>query len=590
MSATQIAGKNGHPQQGAAALPGGDERYAAVERVMARFDYHEDGLLEVLTVVQETYGYLPEALLADVAEKLHLPLSHVYGVATFYDTFTLEPVGETDCMICSGPICSIHGAGELLAETCKQAGVAKPGQTSADGRFSVRPVSCLGLCDQGPAALVNRRAQVNLTVDDVPLLLRGAAQQQFLQVSGQPRILTAPIGRLAPTDLAAHRSQGAFTALQKALQEMTPEDVIEEVKASRLAGRGGAGFPTGLKWQFARKESAGTKYVVCNFDESEPGTFKDRALMEGNPFRVIEGLILSAYAVGAQQGYIFIRAEYPAATSIVASALEKLYAAGLLGENILGSDFSFDVEIRRNAGAYICGEETALFEAIEGRRGHPRLKPPYPTQSGLFGKPTSINNVETLAVVPSLVLHGGQWFHQWGTAKSTGLKLVCLSGHVKRPGVVELPLGMPIREIIERFGGGFDGQPQALLLGGAAGGFLQVDNLDTPFTNEDLAQWDVPVGSGAIMVFNQSVDMWQVLESLAHFFVHETCGKCAPCRLGTGQIYNLLNKINSGSGATADVAKLDSLGTMIKRTCVCGLGLTAANPALTYLHHFEGIK
>jgi NADH-quinone oxidoreductase subunit F len=590
MTVTQLAGKNGDLQAATEAQLVNDPRYAAVERTMARFDYQEQGLVEVLSAVQQAFGYLPEALLADVAQKLHLPLSHVYGVATFYDMYTLEPVGETDCMICTGPVCAIHGAGELLDEACKQTGVPAAGQTSADGRFSVRPVSCLGLCDQGPAALVNMKAQVNVGLDDLPLMLRGRAQPARLQVSGDPRILTAPIGRLDPTDLDAHRAAGAFTALQKALQEMTPDEVIEEVKTSRLAGRGGAGFPTGLKWQFARRESAELKYVVCNFDESEPGTFKDRALMEGNPYRVIEGLVLSAYAIGARQGYIFIRAEYPAATRVVAEALEKLYAAGLLGENILDSDFSFDVEIRHNAGAYICGEETALFEAIEGKRGHPRLKPPYPTQSGLFGQPTSINNVETLAVVPNLVLEGGAWFHQWGTAKSTGLKLVCLSGHVKRPGVVELPLGLPVREIIERFGGGFDGQPQALLLGGAAGGFLNVDHLDTPFTNEDLSQWDVPIGSGAIMVFNQSVDMWQVLESLAHFFVHETCGKCAPCRLGTGQIHNLLNKINGGRGSNTDVLKLESLGQMIKRTCVCGLGLTAANPALTYLQHFEALE
>ncbi|MGD8806605.1 MAG: NAD(P)H-dependent oxidoreductase subunit E [Chloroflexota bacterium] len=590
MTVTQLAGKNGDPQSGTDAQLVNDQRYAAVERTMARFDYQEQGLVEVLSAVQQAFGHLPEELLADVAQKLHLPLSHVYGVATFYDMYTLEPVGETDCMICTGPICAIHGAGELLEESCKQTGVPEAGQTSADGRFSVRPVSCLGLCDQAPAALVNMKAQVAIGLDDLPQMLRGQAQPPCLQVSGDPRILTAPIGKLDPTDLIAHRATGAFAALQKALQEMTPEEVIEEVKTSRLAGRGGAGFPTGLKWQFARQESAELKYVVCNFDESEPGTFKDRALMEGNPYRVIEGLILSAYAIGARQGYIFIRAEYPAATDVVALALEKLYAVGLLGEKILGSDFSFDVEIRHNAGAYICGEETALFEAIEGKRGHPRLKPPYPTQSGLFGQPTSINNVETLAVVPSLVLEGGQWFHQWGTAKSTGLKLVCLSGHVNQPGVVEVPLGLPVREMIERFGGGFDGQPQALLLGGAAGGFLNVDHLDTPFTNEDLGQWDVPIGSGAIMVFNQSVDMWQVLESLAHFFVHETCGKCAPCRLGTGQIHNLLNKINGGRGSDADVLKLENLGQMIKRTCVCGLGLTAANPALTYLEHFEGVE
>ena len=368
---------------------------------------------------------------------------------------------------------------------------------------------------------------------------------------------------------------------------MTPMEVIGEVKESRLTGRGGAGFPTGLKWEFANKAAGSQKYVVCNFDESEPGTFKDRVLMEGNPFRVLEGLILSAYATGAKTGYIYTRGEYQRASDILDEALDELYAENLLGDHILGTDYDFDVEIRHNAGAYICGEETALFESIEGKRGHPRSKPPYPTQAGLFGKPTAINNVETLAIVPSLILHGGEWFQQWGTAESVGLKLFCLSGHVNQPGVVEVPMGLSVRELVERFGGGFDGDPQAVLIGGAAGGFLRGDQLDTPLTHEALRPLDVPIGSGAIIVFNQTVDLWQVLEDLGHFFVHETCGLCAPCRLGTKQIYGLLRKINAGEGSPADVRKIAKLGQTIRKSCVCGLGMTAANPAMTVLHNFE---
>jgi NADH-quinone oxidoreductase subunit F len=268
-------------------------------------------------------------------------------------------------------------------------------------------------------------------------------------------------------------------------------------------------------------------------------------------------------------------------------ALDELYAANYLGENILDSAFSFDLELRHNAGAYICGEETALFESIEGKRGHPRIKPPYPTQVGLFGKPTTINNVETLAVVPSLILHGGEWFRQWGTEESIGLKLFSLSGHVNSPGVIEVPFGLPVRRLVEQFGGGFDDEPQAALIGGAAGGFLRGDQLDTPLTHETLRPLDVPIGSGAIVVFNHTVDLWEVLENLAHFFVHETCGHCAPCRLGTKQIYNLLNRINSGEGTVTDVQKIAKLGRSIRQTCVCGLGMTAANPALTVLKNFE---
>ena len=564
-----------------------DGQFAAVYRTMEKFNFGEDGLVEVLLTAQEVYGFLSKELLTYVSKNLHVPMSRVYGVATFYDMFTLEPTGATDCKVCTGPSCSIAGGEEVLAEVCRRTGVSEPGQSSIDGQYKVDQVSCLGLCDQAPATLVNKKSQVNILVNDVPAMLQGEAQPSRIQVVGNPREITAHIGLLAPTDLDSHRSNGAYTALEKALCEMTPEQVIEEVKESRLSGRGGAGFSTGSKWEFARKAAGKPKYVVCNFDESEPGTFKDRALMEGDPFRVIEGLAISAYATDAKEGYIFIRGEYPEATEIVEEALDELYAEGLLGEDIMGTGTDFNIEVRHNVGAYICGEETALFEAIEGKRGYPRRKPPYPTEAGLFGKPTTINNVETLAIIPSLILHGGEWFRQWGSELSAGLKLFCLSGHVNKPGVVEAPYGLTVRELIEQFGGGFDGEPQTVLIGGAAGGFLHPDKLDTPLTHEDLRKLNVPIGSGALMVFNQSVDPWLVIEGLAGFFVHECCGQCAPCRLGTKQIYNILQKINNGNFIPADLQKAEKLGQTIKATCVCGLGMTAANPLLTYMQKYE---
>ena len=563
------------------------ERYALVDRVMMEFDYQEHGLVEVLIAAQEAFGYLSKEVLVYVSNKLHVPLIRVYAVATFYDMFTLEEAGETECLVCTGPACLLAGAQEVLEEARQIVEQAVPDQSGGNGKILIKEASCLGLCDQAPAALVNKIGQVHIQASGAPAMLKGMAEEPRCLVCGEPRILTEHIGRVAPTDLDAHRSLGAFTALEKALYQMSPAQVINEVKESRLTGRGGAGFPTGLKWEFARKAAGPQKYVVCNFDEAEPGTFKDRVLMEGDPYRVLEGLILSAYATGAGKGYIYTRGEYTKASEILDEALDELYAENLLGEDILGAGFDFDIEIRHNAGAYICGEETALFESIEGKRGHPRIKPPYPTQAGLFGKPTSINNVETLAVVPSLVQHGGEWFQQWGTAESVGLKLFCLSGHVKEPGVVEVPLGLSVRELVERFGGGFDDDPQAVLVGGAAGGFLRADQLDTPLTHEDLRPLDVPIGSGAIIVFNQTVDLWEVLEDLAHFFVHETCGHCAPCRLGTKQIYNSLCRINAGNGTAADVRKIVQLGQTIRKTCVCGLGMTAANPALTVLHNIE---
>ncbi|MGD8456152.1 MAG: NADH-quinone oxidoreductase subunit NuoF [Anaerolineales bacterium] len=564
-----------------------DERLAIVESKMQSVNYEEHGLVEVLIAAQETYGYLSEELMKYVAKKLHVPTSRVWGVATFYDRFKIEVAGAKECLICTGPVCSAAGAKDILSEACKQAGVSQPGQPSLDKRYLIKETTCLGLCDQGPAALVNKKPQVHLSISDVTALLKGEAQQPVIRVVGEPRVLTAPINKLSPVDIEAHREEGSFSALDKTLHEMTPEEVIGELKESRLAGRGGAGFLTGLKWQMVREAESKTKYVVCNFDEAEPGSFKDRALMEGNPLRVIEGLIICAHTVGANMGFIFIRSEYENASAIVEKAIETLYTEDLLGKDILGSDYSFDLKVVRNAGAYICGEETALFEAIEGKRGQPRIKPPYPTQSGLFGKPTVINNVETLAVIPDLVNHGGEWFRQWGTNNSVGLRLFCLSGHVENPCVVESPYGLTVREIIERFGGGFVGEPQAILIGGAAGGFIGPDSFDVRLTHEDLRPLGVPIGTGAIMVFNSTVDMWQVLEGLAHFFVHETCGQCAPCRLGTKEIHDILTGINHGKGTFADINRLDSVGQLMDETCICGLGRSAANPIRTFLRNTQ---
>lgn len=563
--------------------PVNDQQYPVIDEVMARFNYRQDALLEVLNTAQQTFGYLAEELLVYVSERLEVPLSQVYGVATFYHMFTLQPTGDHHCFICTDPACHIAG-GENVLTAAERYAAAQTERT-----ITVERATCLGLCDQAPAALDNQQAYVDLQAEAIEALFAGQAPRPRLQVSGEPRIMTRLIGTVAPTDLAAHRAQGTFTALEEALTTLTPTAVIEAVKASGLSGRGGAGFPTGLKWEFTRQAAGSPKYVVCNFDESEPGTFKDRVLMQGDPFRVLEGMMLAAYAIGAAQGYIFIRGEYPEATQLLQQAIDTLYAANLLGAGILGTDFAFDVEIRRGAGAYICGEETALFEAIEGKRGYPRTKPPYPTTHGLFGKPTAINNVETLAIVPDLVRNGGEWLRQWGTEQSIGVKLFCLSGHVQQAGIVEAPYGITVRELVERFGGGFLGEPQAILLGGAAGGLLHPDNFDVPLTNEDLKPLGAPIGSGVIMVFNDTVNLLDVLKTLAHFFVHETCGQCVPCRVGTNQIYRLLDRFAAGNGSAADLDKLQKLCQSMQDIGLCGLGQTAPSPILTSLHYFRSV-
>ena len=563
-----------------------DERFALIEKKMQSFNYDKSGLLETLLVAQDVYGYLSKDLLENVAKKLHLPLSQVWGVASFYERFKLDTANKIECQICVGPVCEAAGAKSILAHACRHIGISAPGQSS-DGQHRIEEVQCLGLCDQAPAALVNKKSQVQLSIKDIPALLKGEAKEAIIQVSGNPRVMTAPINRLEPTDFKAHQMEGTFAPLEKAINDMTPDEIIAELKASRLTGRGGAGFLTGLKWEMAKDMSDSPKYIVCNFDESEPGTFKDRVLMEGNPFNVIEGMMIGAITIGAKQGYIFIRNEYHDATAIVEDAIEQLYAEGFLGEHILDSKYDLDLEVRHSAGGYICGEETALFEAIEGKRGIPRIKPPYPTKSGLFGKPTVINNVETLAVVPNLIEHGGEWFQQWGTHQSVGLKLFCLSGDVQQPCVVEAPFGLTVRELVDEFCGGFVGKPQAILMGGAAGGFLHPDWIDTPITHEDLYPLNVPVGSGAIVVFNQAADLWKVVKNLANFFEHESCGHCVPCRLGTKEINKILEKVNHGQGTFADIQRIETIGTGMSDACHCGLGLSVANPILTFLHNIE---
>jgi NADH-quinone oxidoreductase subunit F len=559
----------------------GDEQAALLLDVMQRYNFRRDALLQVLTAAQESFGHLSKDVLAFVAQKLEVPLSQVYGVATFYHLYTLDEAAERHCFICGDVACAAQGSLEVLEAARQQA------ENSPTRKTTVHRANCLGLCDQAPAALVDGEAYARLTADRIDQLFQGTAPRPTLQVRGEPRILTRRIGLLEPLDLPAQRREGAFVALEKALRETTPEMVIAEVKASGLTGRGGAGFPTGLKWEFTRKAPGQPKYVVCNFDESEPGTFKDRALVEGDPFRTLEGLILCGYATGAAQGYLFIRGEYAQAAKTAQQAIERLYEADLLGKDILGTGFSFDLEIRRGAGAYICGEETALFEAIEGKRGNPRSKPPFPTVSGLFGKPTSINNVETLAIVPELILNGGAWLRQWGTEKSVGLKLFCLSGNVREPGVVEAPYGLTVRQMIETYGGGFDGEPQAILMGGASGGLLHPDDLDTPLTHEALNPKGTPIGSGVIMVFNQQVDLLEVLKSLARFFEYETCGQCISCRVGTRQMHSLLDKISLGEGSSEDLTQLERLCVTMQSVGECGLGQTAPNPILSSLKYFR---
>lgn len=562
-------------------LGGVDPHYASLEAVLARYGgagpHPRSHLLEILHDTQEIFGgWLPRPAVERIALALNTPQAEIYGVTEFYDLFHTEPVGRKVIRVCQDAPCAVAGADTLLAGLCRHLDV-QPGESTSDGRYTVEPVRCLGLCDRAPAALVNKTRYAPARPDAAGALLMGPPPAPPLRIGGLVKVALANVGVVDPTSLADYRAQGGLAAMRKALHEMTPPQVLQAVQESKLVGRGGAAYPTGLKWQHALDNPA-PRYVICNADESEPGAFKDRVLMDGDPFRVVEGLMLACYAVGAEHGFIYVRGEHRLGYERFSHALRQLEQAGWLGEDIQGRGWNLRLEVRRGAGAYVCGEETALMESIEGKRGFPRLRPPFPTTAGLWGRPTVINNVETLAKVPSIVMHGPRWYGDLGTSQSAGTKLFSVSGSVLRPGVYEVPFGVPLRHLIEDMAGGLppDRRVQAILTGGAAGTFLAAEQLDTPLTFEDFKRVGGTIGAGTVMVFDDSADLRDVLARIAAFFAHESCGKCYPCQMGTVRQAEILARIAAGDARPDDAATLVELGQVMTDTSICGLGQSAS--------------
>jgi NADH-quinone oxidoreductase subunit F len=529
------------------------------------------GLLPALHAAQKIYGWISEPVAVEISRTLRVPLVDVHGVIEFYSLFYNEPVGKRIIRVCTDQACALKGADGVLRHLCSHHGL-EPGQTTPDLSLTIEASPCLGLCEQAPAALVNEEAETNIDLE------KGSYElgRPKSIVGGSIHLLTANCGN-GTTSLEKY---GKYPALVKALG-MQPEDVVNEIKASGLVGRGGAAFPTGIKWEGAAKAPGTEKYVICNADESEPGTFKDRILLIDDPHRTMEGMLIAGYAIGASKGYLYIRAEYPYILPVLENALSEARGANLLGENILGSDFSFDIEIRVGAGAYICGEETALFESIEGKRGFPRVKPPFPTTHGLFGKPTVINNVETLCNVPLIIAQGSTEYRKIGTEKSPGPKLFCVSGDVARPGLYEVAFGVTLREVLEMAGVSNERHLQSVLFGGAAGAFATFEHLDVRMTFEDLRAAGLPLGSGVVMVFDETRDMRDVLKRLGHFFAHESCGKCYPCQMGTQRQMEILDRIAAGKVLEGDLIRLQDVGWTMTDASLCGLGQTAASAVLS---------
>ncbi|RME71334.1 MAG: NADH-quinone oxidoreductase subunit E [Chloroflexi bacterium] len=536
-------------------------------------------LLEILHEAQALYGgWLPRRVVSRIARGLNLPEAEVYGVTEFYTMFYTRPVGKKIIRLCQDAPCAVRGGEAVMSALCRHLQI-RPGETTPDGEFTIEPVRCLGLCDHAPAALVNHTRHFDLTPERISFLLlnRPEHSQTESRVGGLVKLALSDVGVVDPTSLDDYRTQGGLSALRKVLREMSPRQVIEAIKESKLVGRGGAAFPTGLKWEYTANNPPGPRYVICNADESEVGAFKDRVLMDHDPFRVLEGLIIACYAVGAEQAFVYVRGEHRTGYERFAHAVQALEAAGWLGDNIQGSGFSCRIAVRRGAGAYVCGEETALMESIEGKRGFPRLRPPFPTTSGLWGCPTVINNVETFAKVPSIIIHGGHWYNALGTDESAGTKLFAVSGSVVRPGVYEVPFGVTLRHLIYDLAGGLrPGRAlQGVLTGGAAGTFLKPEHLDTPLTFEDFRTVGGTVGAGTMMVFDDTVDLHAVLASIADFFAHESCGKCYPCQMGTQRQAEILARIRNGHKQPEDVPTLLELIQVMTDTSICGLGQAA---------------
>jgi len=511
-------------------------------------------------------------------------------------------------LICGGTGCSSSGSGDIIDSFNKALE-----EKGLKDEVQIVRTGCFGFCEQGPIVKVlpDDTFYVKVTEKDVENIvnehiIKGRRVQRLLYVEPsekekieeyikmpfykkQIRVVLRNAGAINPENVEEYIANDGYSALAKALTEMSQDDVLKSISDSGLRGRGGGGFPTGMKWSFAKRAKGDKKYIICNADEGDPGAFMDRSVMEGDPHSVIEGMSIAAYAIGAQKGYVYIRAEYPLAVQRLRKALNDAREYGFLGENVMGTNFSFDIEVRLGAGAFVCGEETALIHSIEGKRGEPTSKPPFPANSGLWKKPTVINNVETLAQIPVILLKGADWFRKLGTEKSPGTKVFALAGAINNVGLVEVPMGITLREILYEIGGGIRNNKQfkAVQTGGPSGGCIPAKYLDTPIDFDNLIALGSMMGSGGMIVMDEDTCMVDVSKFYLEFTVDESCGKCTPCRIGNYRLHEVLERITSGRAVIEDLDKLEQLGNVIKDTALCGLGQTSPNPILSTINYFR---
>ena len=573
---------------------------ARFETLQNRYPFKRSALIPMMMYAQDEYGYVSDEMIAEIASRLDLQTVAVEETLAYYSMLHRKPMGKHHVQVCTNVACMLRGGNELLEQAKKRLEIGHK-ETTTDGVFSLEEVECIGACTGAPAMQVNYDFYENVT----PMKFDRIIEELDAGARPIPEPVTA--GALHPRDPAetpvisrrfgirnSHKidvylQHDGYKALEKALKEMTPETIIDEVKKSNLRGRGGAGFPTGMKWSFVPKDSPKPKYVICNADESEPGTCKDRPLMEMDPHQMIEGITIAGRAIGAKNGFIYIRGEYRYVLDIVQTALDEAYSRNYLGKNILGSGFDFDLIVHTGAGAYECGEESALMESLEGKRGYPRIKPPFPAVVGLYGCPTIINNVETLSTVPAILLEGGEKYASRGTPKNGGTRMLCVAGHVVKPGIYEIPLGMNMKKFIYEVSGGIPGgkKLKAVIPGGSSCPLLSASEIDIPMDYDSVAKAGSMLGSGGMVVMDEDTCMVDMARRIMHFYAHESCGWCIPCREGTTWLRKVLERFHAGFGRPEDIDLVGDLAKNMLGRTFCPLGDAAALPTISIVQKWR---
>jgi NADH-quinone oxidoreductase subunit F len=567
---------------------------AKFTELLARYPVKRSALIPMMMYAQDNFGFLSDDLLEEIAKRVNVNITEVTETLAYYSMLRRKPAGRYHIQVCTNISCMLRGGNEIFHHVQKRLGIGNK-EVSPTGTFSLEEVECMGACTGAPAMQVNYDFYENLTPDKIDeifeQLQEGRKPKPAPVTSGSVHerlpaevvVISRRFGIPDSRKIDVFLANEGYQALEKALKQMTPEQIIEEMKKSNLRGRGGAGFPAGMKWSFVPKDPNKQKYILANCDESEPGTCKDRPLMEMDPHQLIEGMVIAGRAVGASRGYAYIRGEYRYVIDIMEAAITEAYAKGYLGKNILGSGFDFDLAAHTGAGAYECGEESALMESLEGKRGYPRIRPPFPAVVGLYGCPTVINNAETLSSVPSVILRGGEWYANLGTPKNGGTRLYAISGHVNRPGIYELPLGFNLKRMIEEVAGGVAGRKKlkAVVPGGSSCPLLAADEIDIALDFDSVAKAGSMLGSGGTVVMDEDTCMVDFARRIMHFYAHESCGWCIPCREGTTWLRKLLDRFHEGNGRSEDIPLIDELSKNMLGRTFCPLGDAAAMPTIS---------